>query len=177
MYLLIKRFELVCYATQAWCHDNFIHIRNMSTVLDVRRQLCELCQREGVRLCSGGADCGEAVRQALIGGLFTNVAEHIGEGKYLTVSVHVQLHVECTDEYRCTIARFYLSNACLGPGFEAIVQLLNIYTPTPHPSHSSQLKTRQQVAIHPSSCLFHVKPHPALLLYSELVHTSKCYMR
>jgi len=39
------------------------------------------------------------------------------------------------------------------------------------------MRTRQQVYIHPSSCLFHVKPHPELVVYSELVHTTKCYMR
>ena len=71
---------------QAWCRENFIHMRNMSTVLDVRRQLCELCERVGVKLSSGGAECSEELRRALIGGLFMNAAEHIGEGKYLTVS-------------------------------------------------------------------------------------------
>ncbi|MEE6469893.1 hypothetical protein FKM82_008809 [Ascaphus truei] len=35
--------------------------------------------------------------------------------------------------------------------------------------------TRQPVAIHPSSVLFHCKP--ACVLYNELLHTSKCYMR
>ncbi|XP_071950560.1 ATP-dependent RNA helicase DHX33-like [Antedon mediterranea] len=34
---------------------------------------------------------------------------------------------------------------------------------------------RQTVSIHPSSCLFQCKP--AYVLYQELVHTSKCYMR
>ncbi|XP_041482789.1 ATP-dependent RNA helicase DHX33-like [Lytechinus variegatus] len=37
------------------------------------------------------------------------------------------------------------------------------------------LDRKQTVAIHPSSCLFRCKP--SYLLYSELVHTSKCYMR
>ncbi|XP_071481336.1 ATP-dependent RNA helicase DHX33-like [Diadema antillarum] len=37
------------------------------------------------------------------------------------------------------------------------------------------LDRKQVVAIHPSSCLFQSKP--SYLLYSELVHTTKCYMR
>ncbi len=61
-------------------------MRNMSAVLDVRHQLTELCERVGVRLVSAGAECSEAVRRALVSGLFMNIAEHIGEGKYLTVS-------------------------------------------------------------------------------------------
>ncbi|KAM4698937.1 ATP-dependent RNA helicase DHX33 [Discoglossus pictus] len=35
--------------------------------------------------------------------------------------------------------------------------------------------THQPVAIHPSSILFHCKP--ACVIYNELLHTSKCYMR
>ncbi|XP_043909977.1 ATP-dependent RNA helicase DHX33 [Protopterus annectens] len=37
------------------------------------------------------------------------------------------------------------------------------------------LDTHQPVAIHPSSVLFHCKP--AYVIYNELLHTSKCYMR
>ncbi|KAE8625133.1 hypothetical protein XENTR_v10006168 [Xenopus tropicalis] len=35
--------------------------------------------------------------------------------------------------------------------------------------------THQPIAIHPSSILFHCKP--ACVVYNELLHTSKCYMR
>ncbi|XP_064395153.1 ATP-dependent RNA helicase DHX33-like [Halichondria panicea] len=123
MLLKIYRAFKSVKGNKSWCHENFIHMRHMSTVMDVRRQLTELCGRVGVELGTGGAECSEGVRRALIGGLFMNIAEHAGEGKYLT--------------------------------------------------H----KTRQQVYIHPSSCLFHVKPHPPCVVYSELVYTSKCYMR
>ncbi|XP_078605493.1 ATP-dependent RNA helicase DHX33-like [Branchiostoma floridae x Branchiostoma japonicum] len=37
------------------------------------------------------------------------------------------------------------------------------------------VETRQPVAIHPSSCLFQCKP--AYVIFSELVQTTKCYMR
>ncbi|XP_063809749.1 ATP-dependent RNA helicase DHX33 isoform X2 [Pseudophryne corroboree] len=37
------------------------------------------------------------------------------------------------------------------------------------------VETHQPVAIHPSSVLFHCKP--ACVVYNELLHTSKCYMR
>ncbi len=67
-------------------------MRNMSTVMDVRHQLAELCGRVGLSLVSAGVECSEAVRRALISGLFLNVAEHIGEGKYLTVSSHTHTH-------------------------------------------------------------------------------------
>lgn len=58
----------------------------MKLVVDTRRQLSELCERVGVVLESGGADCNLSLRRALLGGLFVNVAEYVGEGKYKTVS-------------------------------------------------------------------------------------------
>ena len=127
---------------QGWCTDNFIHSRNMRTVLDIRRQLRELCQREEVRLTSSLNT--EPIMRALLSGLFTNLAEHVGEGRYQTVSLQ----------------------------------------PLPFSSSSSiattqplQVSSHQLVYIHPSSCLFHHHPPPACLMFSELVHTSKCYMR
>ena len=58
----------------------------MKIVLDIRQQLVELCVRLGVASTSGGADCSQNLRKALLRGLFVNVAEHAGEGKYRTVS-------------------------------------------------------------------------------------------
>ena len=60
-------------------------MRNMNTALNVRQQLSDLCDKVGVAITSYGAECSEPVRQALLGGLFTNVAEHRGEGRYHTV--------------------------------------------------------------------------------------------
>ena len=71
---------------QAWCKENFIHVRHMKIVLDVRQQLGELCERLGIPPASGGRECSGSVRMALLGGLFVNVAEHVGGGKYRTVS-------------------------------------------------------------------------------------------
>ena len=64
----------------------------MKTVLDVRRQLKELCQRLGVGL---GSSQDSGVLRSLLGGLFTNVAEHTGEGKYLTVSKSHSQYLTC----------------------------------------------------------------------------------
>ena len=71
---------------QSWCKENFIHVRHMKIILDIRLQLVELCERLGVTLTSGGADCSQNLRKAMLRGLFVNVAEHAGEGKYRTVS-------------------------------------------------------------------------------------------
>ena len=58
----------------------------MKIVLDIRLQLVKLCKQLGVTATSGGAGCSQNLRKALLRGLFVNVAEHAGEGKYRTVS-------------------------------------------------------------------------------------------
>ena len=58
----------------------------MKIVTDIRRQLHDLCERVGVAITSGGSECSPSLRESLLTGLFVNVAEHIGEGKYRTVS-------------------------------------------------------------------------------------------
>ena len=63
----------------------------MATVLNVRQQLHDLCERVGVAITSYGAECSEPLRKALLSGLFTNVAEHRGEGKYHTVRLGYSL--------------------------------------------------------------------------------------
>ena len=57
----------------------------MATVLNVRQQLHDLCERVDVVITSYGVECSEPLRKALLSGLFTNVAEHRGEGKYHAV--------------------------------------------------------------------------------------------
>ena len=72
-----------CSSTQSWCREYFIHQRNMHTALNVRAQLVELCSRHGVAQVSNRDSC--AMRRALLVGLHTQTAEHVGEGKYRTV--------------------------------------------------------------------------------------------
>lgn len=103
-----------------WCHDHFINSRTMKLVLDIRKQLRELCVRVDIPLQSCNKDTSR-IRQCLATGLFMNTAERQLDGTYRTVAHH------------------------------------------------------ESVAIHPTSTLFFTKP--AHVMYNELVHTSKCYMR
>ena len=56
----------------------------MKIVLDVRQQLVELCKRLGMDL--RGCRLQPEFEEGFVEGLFVNVAEHAGEGKYRTVS-------------------------------------------------------------------------------------------
>ena len=53
-------------------------------------------------ITSGGAECSESVRRALLTGLFVNVAEHVGEGKYKMVGMCVKVLILCKnfDRYK-----------------------------------------------------------------------------
>jgi ATP-dependent RNA helicase DHX33 len=121
MLLNLFRMYKSAKGNKDWCRENYINIRNMATVTDIRKQLRELCVRLNIPLVSTKNT--DDVLKCLLCGLFTNTAQYIGEGKYKSVSTH------------------------------------------------------QEIFIHPSSCLFHIKPPPPLVFYSDLIQTAKRYMR
>ncbi|XP_001624631.2 ATP-dependent RNA helicase DHX33 [Nematostella vectensis] len=118
--LNIYRAYKQCGMNKSWCAEHFINTRVMKLVMDIRKQLREICIRLEIKLQSCGKDSA-TLRQCLCRGLFMNSAELQLDGTYQT------------------------------------------------------LNHRETVAIHPSSSLFMSKP--AYVVYNELVHTSKCYMR
>lgn len=65
--------------------ENFIHSRNMKTVLEVRRQLQDICLHNQIRLTSSPQTSSREIRMALLQGLFMNVAE-VHDSCYRTVS-------------------------------------------------------------------------------------------
>ncbi|XP_032901810.1 ATP-dependent RNA helicase DHX33 isoform X2 [Amblyraja radiata] len=113
-------FPLEPRFSKEWCRENYVNSRNMTMVMEVRRQLRDICVKFGVHLKSSRADTSN-VRRCLAHSLFLNAVELQLDGTYLT------------------------------------------------------LDSRQPVVIHPSSVLFHSRP--PYMLYNELLHTSKCYMR
>ncbi|XP_065885250.1 ATP-dependent RNA helicase DHX33-like isoform X2 [Dysidea avara] len=121
MLLNIYKAYKVAKGNKEWCHDNYISKHNIVKVAAVRSQLKQICSQ--LNLSFKHSQDSDAIRLCLLHGFFMNVAEHVQDGHYRTLS------------------------------------------------------TRQEVYIHPSSCLFPCRPHPHLVLYSDLVHTSKCYMR
>ena len=90
----------------------------MATVLNVRQQLNDLCERVGVAITSYGAECSEPLRKALLSGLFTNVAEHRGEGKYHAVRLvslshaHTHTHTHTPSLYQGLIKPLSLISPC-----------------------------------------------------------------
>lgn len=68
-----------------WCQENYIHMRNMKQVLDVRKQLREICVQQELPLQSCGQDT-TRLRRCLTTGFFMNAAELQREGEYISLS-------------------------------------------------------------------------------------------
>lgn len=118
--LNIYRAYKAVSGNKEWCHQHFINSQTVKRVMDIRKQLREICTRLDITLTSCNKETVN-IRQCLARGLFMNAAELQFDGTYQTVT------------------------------------------------------HRQQVAIHPTSSLFGSKPQ--YVVYNELVHTAKCYMR
>ncbi|EFN89703.1 ATP-dependent RNA helicase DHX33 [Harpegnathos saltator] len=105
---------------KVWCHENFLHYRNLQYGSEVRQQLAALAERANLESASCGTNT-EQLRKALLEGLHENLAELQRDGTYVTMF------------------------------------------------------TKQPVSIHPSSALHGTKP--AMVLFTELVATSKYFLR
>ncbi|XP_068697399.1 ATP-dependent RNA helicase DHX33-like [Montipora foliosa] len=118
--LNIYRAYRAVNGNKEWCFQHFINSQTVKQVMDIRKQLREICVRMNITLNSCGKETAN-IRETLARGLFMNAAQLQLDGSYQTVT------------------------------------------------------HRQPVSIHPTSSLFGSKPQ--FVVYNELVHTSKCYMR
>ncbi|PVD28898.1 hypothetical protein C0Q70_11493 [Pomacea canaliculata] len=118
--LNIFRAHKAAKSSKQFCQCNFLNGRNLSTATSVRKQLRDICTRQGLEVTSCGRTT-TSVRKCLAAGFFMSAAQLQKEGEYLT------------------------------------------------------LASNEPVSIHPSSALARSKP--AVVIYTELVKTTKCYMR
>lgn len=70
---------------KVWCHENFLHYRNLQYGSEVRQQLAALAERANLESASCGTNT-EQLRKALLEGLYENLAELQRDGTYVTVS-------------------------------------------------------------------------------------------
>lgn len=71
---------------KVWCHENFLHHRNLEYAAEVRQQLAALAERANLEKASCGTNT-EQLRKALLEGLYDNLAELQRDQNYVTVSV------------------------------------------------------------------------------------------
>lgn len=70
---------------KVWCHENFLHHRNLEYATEVRQQLATLAERANLEKASCGTNT-EQLRKALLDGLYDNLAELQRDQTYITVS-------------------------------------------------------------------------------------------
>nr|XP_033325268.1 ATP-dependent RNA helicase DHX33 isoform X2 [Megalopta genalis] len=70
---------------KVWCHENFLHHRNLEYATEVRQQLAALAKRANLEKASCGTNT-EQLRRALLEGLYDNLAELQRDQTYITVS-------------------------------------------------------------------------------------------
>lgn len=82
---------------KAWCKQNYIHAKNIKNVMDIRKQLRNLCIAKGMSLeCN--KECSQEeqilIQKSLLAGFFANVALRHPDGKYKTIlsSLPVSIH-------------------------------------------------------------------------------------
>lgn len=86
---------------KAWCKQNYIHSKNIKNVMDIRKQLRELCAAKGMSLeCTQECtqhEC-ELIQKSLLAGFFANVALRHPDGRYKMVlsSLPVSIHPSST---------------------------------------------------------------------------------
>ncbi|KAH8552048.1 P-loop containing nucleoside triphosphate hydrolase protein [Umbelopsis sp. PMI_123] len=77
-----------------WCRENFINMRNMKIVLDVRNQLIQFCTRMGIVSSASAGNETDAILKSFLSGFFQNTALLQPDGTYKsvlggqTISIH-----------------------------------------------------------------------------------------
>ena len=134
----------------------------MAMVVEVRKQLRDLCLRLGLPLVSSKNS--DDLRRCLLSGLFMNTAQHVGEGKYKTVSVGCVCLVTCLHTYIHGVLLLPSPYSLLAPPSLLSSHLFPVLNP-PGSAHSPKFLSLSREA------------PPPVVLYSELVQTAKRYMR
>lgn len=71
-----------------WCHENFLHFRNLEYAVNVRKQLASLTERAKLEKISCESNT-EYLRRALLEGLSENLAELQRDQNYVAVINHL----------------------------------------------------------------------------------------
>lgn len=76
---------------KSWCFENFVNHRNMCVVMDIRKQLKDLCSK--AKIASTSHRDHAAVRKCAAAGLFMNAAELHPDGSYRTIDSNQTVYI------------------------------------------------------------------------------------
>ncbi|ORX41484.1 hypothetical protein BCR36DRAFT_180815 [Piromyces finnis] len=81
---VLKGYQDV-HGDKDWCYENFINIRNMKHVLDVRKQLIQFCERLKIDVTASCGHDHEVILKCLLSGFFQNTALRQLDGSYRAI--------------------------------------------------------------------------------------------
>ncbi|KAL6598776.1 P-loop containing nucleoside triphosphate hydrolase protein [Neocallimastix sp. 'constans'] len=81
---VLKGYQDV-HGDKDWCYENFINIRNMKHVLDVRKQLVQFCERLKIDVNSSCGHDYDMLLKCLLSGFFQNTALRQLDGSYRAI--------------------------------------------------------------------------------------------
>lgn len=134
-----------------WCREHFLKVVQLKMAARIRSQLMELCQRVGIPVTVSHNT--QVVRQCLV----------VGAGLGLGLGANVAVLQRETGGYRVLDL-----NAIATKSIKSSIR---------RPAAGANDCSPKTVFIHPSSCLFAGTSKPECVLFVELVHTTKSYMR
>lgn len=76
-----------------WCRDNFVDVKNMKTVRQIRHQLRDLCTRSSMSMKNVRHEQYKGLRRSLCAGLFFNSAERQMDGTYVTLMQKLPVNI------------------------------------------------------------------------------------
>ncbi|GES73943.1 ATP-dependent RNA helicase Prh1 [Rhizophagus clarus] len=92
-YLNVLRSYEVQKGNSEWCYQNFINRRNMKHVIEVRKQLIQLCIRMGIQTNSSCGNEYEIVLKCMLCGFFRNSATLQPTNNYKTIFSNQNVNV------------------------------------------------------------------------------------
>merc|ERR1712182_140799 len=78
--------------TAQFCYENFVQIRTMKRIRDVRDQLIGLMERVDIE-CSSSSSDHDAIRKCILAGFFYNVARLKNDTTYQTIKNPLSVYI------------------------------------------------------------------------------------
>lgn len=161
---------------RAFCKDHGLSFDTLESILDLKQQyLTQLgdigfYDSHNAEQLNLNAGVPRIIKAALCAGLYGNVAQVVyPEQKYFQSA-----HGAFTEEHDAKKIRYFIRSAPALAGEEQ----QSAITTTASNNNGSQFQARERVFLHPSSCNFAQTQYDSpWLLYTELVQTSKVFVR
>jgi ATP-dependent RNA helicase DHX8/PRP22 len=137
-------------SSSAWCKQRYLNARSLARAMDIRTQLARILRTLGIDPdCSCGAE-----RQRML--------RSIAKGLHLQVAVRQPTASSATSTSSSSSSRHSSSSGTIARASGGCYRTMN---------------GGREVYLHPTSCLFNANPPPHCLVYTEVLETSRQFIK